>query len=375
MSVGKTAVDAASCMRLLRAIDVEEADVRRRQLLFELALAFGGSRALDLLRIVAPEEKERLAGVLRNTWRTDEATVRTFEKMTLHARQSDDVSGPATLLPVIHGQRTAVGKLLARESMPPGLRDRLLDTHTQLSQFAGFLTYDLREYAAAEQPLHDGLRSALDLGHPTLIAYMHYWLGRVAADQDRIASVLDHAYAVRSWAARSPSKLLAPLHETLFSLAYAAEGNAAASARAHESALVSAGAPKDNEREFLYWISPAVVKSRRTALLVRLNQPGQVIKTAEHHLAGIHPKFKRRRGMMLARYAHALAQAKEIPEAAAKLTEAAHITRQHSSARLADEINQARTRLEPWAGTTYVRQLDETLRSCGLTSTGPGTRA
>ena len=67
--------------------------------------------------------------------------------------------------------------------------------------------------------------------------------------------------------------------------------------------------------------------------------------------------------------------AKEIPEAAARLTEAAHITRQHSSARLAGEIDQARARLEPWATTTYVRRLDETLRSCGLTPTRPGTKA
>jgi hypothetical protein len=117
------------------------------------------------------------------------------------------------------------------------------------------------------------------------------------------------------------------------------------------------------------------MKSRRAALLVRLNQPRQVIKTAEHQLAEMDPRFKRRRGMMLARYARALAQAKEIPEATARLTEAAHLTRQHSSARLTDEINQARARLEPWTNTTYVRHLEETLRSCGLTSTGPGTRA
>ncbi|MDA0635065.1 hypothetical protein OUY22_16725 [Nonomuraea sp. MCN248] len=369
-SGGKTAVDTAACVRLLRAIDVEEADVKRRALLFELALAFGGSQALDLLRILGPDEEERLAGVLRDTWRTDEATVRTFEKMTLHARRADDVSGPAALLPVIHGQRMAVGKLLARESMLPTLRDRLLGTYAQLSQLAGFLTYDLRDYAAAERPLHNALRSALDLGDPTLIACMHYWLGRVAADQDRITSVFDHAYAMRNWAARSPSKLLAPLHQSLFSLGYAFEGDAAASVRAHESALVSARAPKENEREFLYWVSPAWVKARRTSLLVRLNQPGQIIKTAEHQLAEIDPEFKRSRGMMLARYAHALAQAKEIPESTVKLTEAAYITRQHSSVRLTDEIGQARARLEPWASTTYVRRLDESLRSCGLAPTG-----
>ncbi|MGN9785303.1 hypothetical protein ACTMTF_28000 [Nonomuraea sp. ZG12] len=78
---------------------------------------------------------------------------------------------------------------------------------------------------------------------------------------------------------------------------------------------------------------------------------------------------------MLTQYARALTMTKEIPEAAARLTEAADITRQHSSARLAKEINQARTRLEPWATTTDVRHLDATLHSCGLTAAGSAAGA
>jgi hypothetical protein len=146
-------LDAAACVRLLHATGAEEADVKRRELLFELALVFG------LLRVLTPEEEERLAGVLRNTWRMDETTVRTFEKLTLQARRTDDVSGPAMLLPVVNGQRAAVGKLLAREAMAPGLRDRLLDTYAQLSQLTGYLTYGLCEYTAARQPLDDSLHS------------------------------------------------------------------------------------------------------------------------------------------------------------------------------------------------------------------------
>jgi hypothetical protein len=367
-------LDAAACVRLLHATGAEEADVKRRELLFELALVFGGSQALGLLRILTPDEEERLAGVLRDTWRMDEATVRTFEKLTLQARRADDVSGPATLLPVVNGQRAAVGKLLARESMAPGLRDRLLDTYAQLSQLTGYLTYDLCEYTAAEQPLRDALRAALDLGDPTLIAYMHYWLGRLAADQHRTAAVFDHAFAIQSWAAWSPSKLLAPLHETLSSLAHATEGDTAASARAHDNALASASAPKDNEPTFLYWVSPSEAELRRSTSLVQQNQPRPVIAAAERYLTRPDPRLKGRHAWVLTQYARALTMTKEIPEAAARLTEAADITRQHSSARLAKEINQARTRLEPWATTTYVRQLDETLRSCGLTSAGPGAK-
>ncbi len=82
-----------------------------------------------------------------------------------------------------------------------------------------------------------------------------------------------------------------------------------------------------------------------------------------------------RHAWVLTQYARALTMNKEIPEAASRLTEAADITRQHSSARLAHEINQARTWLEPWATTTYVRRLDETLRSCGFASAGPAAKA
>ncbi|MEU6715204.1 hypothetical protein ABZ897_27375 [Nonomuraea sp. NPDC046802] len=364
-------IDASACVRLLHATGVEEADVKRRELLFELALVLGGGRALDMLRILTPDEGERLAGVLRSTWRVDEGTVRTFEKLQMHIRRADDGTGPVALLPVTRGQMTAIGRLLSQESMPSSLRDRLLGTYAQLSELTGYLHYDLLDSAGAERLLRDALRAALDLGDPALVGYVHYWLGRIASDQDRTAAVLDHAFAIRSWAARSSSKLLAPLHENLFAAAYAAEGNVAASLRAYEKALALAEAPKDGERAFLNWVSPPVIEIGRIASQVRLNQTGQAIEMAERYLVRHDPRFKRRHGMVLARYASALTQAREIPEAAARLTEAAQITRQHSSARLVDEIGQVRTRLEPWVNTSHVRQLDEALRSCGLTGACP----
>jgi hypothetical protein len=60
-SADTSLVDAAACIRLLHATGAEEADVKRHELLFELALVFGGSPALTLLRILTPDEEERLA--------------------------------------------------------------------------------------------------------------------------------------------------------------------------------------------------------------------------------------------------------------------------------------------------------------------------
>jgi hypothetical protein len=284
---GAKGLDASACVRLLQAIGCEETDVKRRELLFELGLVLGGSQALDLLRILTPDEEERLAGVLRSTWRMDETTVQTFEKLTMHARQADDKYGPATLLPVVNEHRMAIERLLARESMPLSLHDRLLGAYAQMSQLAGFLSYDLRDYGAVEQSLRDGLQAALDLGDPTLIGYLHYWLGRAAEKQDRTATVFDHAFAAREWAARSSSKFLVSIHEGLLSLAYAAEGKAAASTRAYECALALARAPKENEPAFLYWVSPPSEESRRAWSLIRMNQPGPALTVARQCLADL----------------------------------------------------------------------------------------
>lgn len=42
------------------------------------------------------------------------------------------------------------------------------------------------------------------------------------------------------------------------------------------------------------------------------------------------------------------------------------IMRRHSSARLGHMLTQARKRLEPWSGNTYVRDLDERLRAAAV---------
>ncbi len=73
----------------------------------------------------------------------DRATVDTFEKLTSHARQMDDIYGPAAVLPAVNGQRNALARILARESMPPVPRERPIAIYAQMSQLAGYLAYDL----------------------------------------------------------------------------------------------------------------------------------------------------------------------------------------------------------------------------------------
>ncbi|KAA9377641.1 hypothetical protein F5972_18685 [Microbispora cellulosiformans] len=116
----------------------------------------------------------------------------------------------------------------------------------------------------------------------------------------------------------------------------------------------------------LYWISPSMLDSKAVMSLVRLRQPREAVAAARRTLAGLDPRFKADRGLALAQYATALTLAREIPEAVARLTEAADIAAQHTSARLAHQITHARAGLQPWAASAHVRALDTTLRAHGL---------
>lgn len=365
--LAEPSVDMSACVELLRAIGIEEADVRRRELLFELALAFGGTQALRLLRVLDPEEEQRLGRVVRSAGRVDAQTVAAFEKLTAYARDVDDGHGPAALLPAVNGQRNALAQILARDSMPQALRVRLLAAYGQMSQLAGYLSYDMLDVAAAQRALHEGQRAALDLQDPTLIGYLHCWLGSMAAYQQRAALALDHAFAARGWAARSPSRLLRAMNESVLSAAYATAGNATASDRAHDNALRLAAGPRgEGDPAYLYWISPSMLNSKAAMSLVRLRQPRGAVAAARRSLAGLDPRFKADRGLALAQYATALTLAREFPEAVARLTEAADIATKHTSARLAHQIAEARTGLRPRAASAHVRALDTTLRAHGL---------
>jgi hypothetical protein len=109
--------------------------VKRRDLLFELALALGGAPALILLRYLSPSEKDRLLTAVRASNRVDAGTVEVIEKLTARCRRLDDDFGPETVLPIVEGQCRLVAELLQREALLPGPRDRLTRSNRRSSHW------------------------------------------------------------------------------------------------------------------------------------------------------------------------------------------------------------------------------------------------
>lgn len=363
------------CADLLRALGAEEADVKRRDLLMELALTLGGMPALALLRHLTPDEEDRLAVANRSEGRVDVATVAAIEKLTAQCRRLDDTFGPKTVLPVVDAQRDLAVRLLHRKSLLPALRDRLIGVYAELSQLSGYLHYDLADYAGATKRFEDALEAALDRGDPTLLAYVHHWLSDMASFQGQPAKALDHAFAAQGWARRSPSHLLRARTNIVESWALALDQRTTASLRLLDAARSAAQKPTAADPSYLYWITESsALEGSSCFCFTALRLPDATITTVATQLESLPGEtYSREQAFGLIHHGNALIQKREIPEAAAKLSEAASIMAVHSSARLIHSLRAARRQLQPWSTYTYVRYLDEQLRGIGLTP-GPQVR-
>ncbi|MFC4586809.1 hypothetical protein [Sphaerisporangium corydalis] len=359
----------ADCAALLRALAAEEADVKRRDLLFELALALGGIPALALLRHLSPTEKDRLAIAVRTSGHVDFQTVAVVEKLTARCRRLDDEFGPETVLPIVESQRDLVAGFLRRESLSPGLRDRLIRTYADLSQLSGWLHFDLLDYPGAKHRYQDALTAAHQITDAALIGYLHDCLSHMYLRQGSTGLALDHIFAAREWVRKSGSGLLASVHATDLARVLARTGERRASEFALDQSATAIQRPRnENDPAYLYWWTANGVRKNTAYCMLALGRPEETIRAVEAALAAPQAR-KLARGETFVYYADALIRKREIPAAADTLREAARLTTQHSSNRLADSVRQARARLQPWADNKHVRTLDDELHTLAITST------
>ncbi|MEV8637284.1 hypothetical protein AB0395_37140 [Streptosporangium sp. NPDC051023] len=360
--------DPARCAELLRALSAEEADVRRRELLFELALVLGGTPALGLLRHLTPSERERLAATAAQRAPVDGGTIGLLEKLMNRLWAMDESLGPAQVLPVAEAKRTLVGDLLGQASLTPALRDRLLRLYWNLSLMTGWSHFDLTDYAGASRRYNEGLAAAHELGSPALIAHLHGLLAYMALYQKRPSVALDHAFAAEGWAKESGHRLQQAAASIQLARAVSRVKHDEGALRLIDRATDLAGRGRGGpDFQHLGWLTPASASSYGVFCLLELNRPDQVMTEVGRRLATMTPDLVRERGFLHAEYATALVQKREIVAAAEMIGEAAQVTRTHSSARLVQSVRQARARLQPWEDNRHVRDLDERLRVLSIT--------
>ncbi|MGS2640494.1 hypothetical protein [Streptosporangium sp. LJ11] len=362
----------ARCADLLRAVGAEEADVKRRELLFELALLLGGTPALGLLRHLTPPERERLAAAARHQGPIDAATIDVLERLTARLWTMDESSGPRRVLPVAEAKRAMVDDLLKRGSLTPALRERLLRVHWSLSHMTGWCYFDLLDYAAAACRYEEGLAAAHELNAPAFLAHMHGLLADMALHRGKPTVAMDHVFAADGWAKSSGNRLQQAATFLIVARVLSRTRSDDEGLRVLDRAISLAGRNREaSDLRHLFWCNQDRVARHAVFCLVGLKQPDRAISAADPIMAEMgsgsnRSGWNRERGILTLEYATALIQKREIPAAVAMIGEAAQITARHSSARLVHSVRRTRVELQPWEGNKHVRDLDERLRSLSV---------
>ncbi|GGP83786.1 hypothetical protein [Streptosporangium pseudovulgare] len=351
---------AADCTGLLRALTAEEADIKRRDLLFELALLLGGTPALPLLRHLPPDDRDRFATLARRHTAVDDSALDLLERLTARLWALDEELGPAKVLPVAEAKRALVDDLLRHATLTPALRTRLLRLYWSLSHLTGWSRFDLLDYEGATRRYTEGLAAAHELRNPALLAHLHGLLAHMALHQKKPTVALDHVFTAEGWAKESGNRL----QQSATAIQVA---RAIASAKHDPHALLLLDRATDladksqggSDLRHLFWLTPERVASYRTFCLIELKRPDLAISEAQRRLTAMGPDSVRERGILQLEYALALIDHREIPEAATMIGEATPIVTRHSSTRLARSAQQAYARLQPWRDNKYVVSLSE----------------
>ncbi|MFB9674254.1 hypothetical protein [Streptosporangium vulgare] len=357
----------ARCADLLRAVGAEEADVKRRELLFELALLLGGTPALGLLRHLTPPERERLAAAARHQGPIDAATLDVLERLTARLWAMDESTGPRRVLPVAEAKRAMVDDLLKRGSLTPALRERLLRVYWSLSHMTGWCHYDLMDYASAARRYEEGLAAGHELGDPALLAHLHGLMADMAIFQAKPTMAMDHAFAAEGWAKHSGNGLQQAATFSIVARVLSNTRRDGEGLRMLDRAVrLADGSRSGAELRHLFWLEADRIARHAVFCFIKAGQFDRAIAEVEQRLAKTRSGFVLGKSMLQLECATALIEKREIPAATFMIDKAAQFVVGHSSARLVHSVRQTRARLQPWEGNKHVRDLDERLRSLSI---------
>lgn len=116
----------------------------------------------------------------------------------------------------------------------------------------------------------------------------------------------------------------------------------------------------------LYFYNEGYLTSHRSECLLRLGKPQEAAVSASAGLILYDTSFVDGYAVCMLHLGNARLQAGEVEEAARAIGEGALLAAKTRSARLTNEIQGCRRRLQPWHNTAAVKELDERLIGWGM---------
>ncbi|WP_329139584.1 hypothetical protein OG552_33830 [Streptomyces sp. NBC_01476] len=276
----------------------------------------------------------------------DGPVVAWLEAGVLGLRQLDDRLGGGAVRQRVEADLRLVHGLLTRGTQPPATRARLLGVAADLAQLGGWAATDTGRHSAAQRHYLTGLRLAHTAGDRGMAVSLWSGLALHAVIAGRPQDAVAAAEAAVRAAGGTPPlvRALAASRLARAEAAVGSDGGFRRAAAEAERRLEAAG--RDEAPQWLYWFDGAELAAQNGQSLLDLGQPAEARPLLERALATQSPTFLRDRSLYAARAAEARAVTDDIDGARVLGREAARLSRQCGSPRLAAALDALKPHLD-----------------------------
>ena len=330
--------------------------LRRRTLLLE------ASSALAVLAAAPVLEVPRAAGGTRaGRAQADLAIVGYTGEVAAGLRRLGGAVGPRITLQPAMALRSAMAALA--RNMPEIVTSQALTAYGDLTQFIGWLMFNLGDHKAARYYYDDARAAAYRAGDDDLVAYTLSASSQIAAVRQRPGHAVDHAQAALQAARASGSPYAIAYAADVMARAYAASGQVgrcqAALDREQEAlATITDDTPRS---PWWYFYDRSFYWGTESECALRLNMPVDASDAAWRSLDQVTPLNLHNSALTLAFRAEALIKQGEYEEACLALADSARLTTLNSSRRISRRVELLRRQLRVAEEIPAVRDLDEKL--------------
>ena len=322
-----------------------------------------------LLDLADHDELDRVAGVLAEPSRLDEATLRYAESTLSTYRRQGNALGSQVTLPVVLAQRQVMARLAA--AGPDQLRPRVLAVHAELSQIAGFQLFNLGDFRAAQHYYEQARTAAHEAHDLELVAKTLSNMSQLALWQGRPRIGIDHALAAQEWAGKSGSRYARGAAAKFAASVYAANSQADRCRAALDVMHASVSGSDDGKPapSWAFTIDESFYWSVKSECALRLGRYEEALTAAETALSLMDPTDRLNYLHTVADQAEAHVQQADPVSASEVLT----LADGYRARPLELRVVRMRTDLDQWRRTKAVRALDEKLAHYRLSIGSPPT--
>jgi tetratricopeptide (TPR) repeat protein len=357
--------DDAEYNRLVNNLIEWAKRTRRRDILQWIswaASAAAAAPALDILDIASTDHAFGTAPIAPSR-SIDPTIVDDLDAVLWRCIRYDDALGPQATLNTILTQRQIVRGLLPATSGV--LRERVLSLFASYSRFAGWLSFDLNNHAAALEYYETARIAAHEAQDTRLGAFILCNLSHLATWQGRARVGIDHAVAAKAWAARTEDSRLKAYACDVAARAYALDGQEPACIQELDEALNYLAA-HDERPSLVHFYDPALHASVRGLCMMQLRHSAEAVSVTLDAISAIDTSFVRNLAMTSLDLGAAYVQFRQPEQSAQTVATAIDLATQNRSPRLIRQIQAARKRLDLWSDTQAVRELDDRMSAYGL---------